>query len=113
MLLGIVTLIHDVDHVRQGRALHPVLYAVGLAALASIGITLAVVVRRPRLARPVAIAQGVATVFGVGVVHAARRWSNITDSYVDVDADVLSWSIIIAMIGAGVVLAVVAAKGDE
>ena len=38
-LLGILTVIHDVDHVRQGRALPAELYVVAVAALVSIAIT--------------------------------------------------------------------------
>ena len=105
-------MIHDVDHVRQGRALPAVLYAVGFGALVSIVITLVVLVWRPALSRPVAMAQGVAAVVGVGAVHAAPQWSTVTDSYGAADADALSWAIIIAMMGAGAVLAVAAARSD-
>lgn len=111
-LLGVLTVIHDVDHVRQGRALPAVLYAVGFGALVSIVITLMVLVWRPALSRPVAMAQGVAAVVGVGAVHAAPQWSTVTDSYGAADADALSWAIIIAMMGAGALLAVVAARSD-
>lgn len=65
-LLGILTLGHDVDHVRQGRALPFVLYVVGVGAPVSIATTLVVLIRYPAWSRPVAMAQGITTVVGVG-----------------------------------------------
>lgn len=111
-LLGALTVLHDLDHVRQGRGLHSALYGIGFAALVSIGITLVVLVRHPRFAKPVAIAQGVATVVGVAAVHAAPQWSGVTDSYAAADVDALSWVVILAMMCAGLLLAVVAARSD-
>lgn len=112
-LLGGLTFVHDVDHVRQGRWLPFVLYLVGLAALVSIAITLVVLVRYPRWSRTVAMAQGVATVVGVGAVHVAPQWSHLTDSYAAANADVLSWAIILAMMLSGLVLTIVAIQADS
>ncbi len=112
-LLGILTLGHDVDHVRQGRWLPFVLYLVALAALVSIAITLVVLVRYPTWSRTVAMAQGVATVVGVGAVHVAPQWSHLTDSYAAANADALSWVIILAMMLSGLVLIIVAIQADS
>lgn len=111
-LLGILTVIHDVDHVRQGRALPAELYVVAVAALVSITVTLTILLRHPRWARTVAAAQGVATIVGVGVVHVAPQWSTVTDSYSAAHADVVSWGIIIAMMLAGLALAQLAVRSD-
>lgn len=108
--LGALTLVHDVDHIRQGRALPVELYAVAVFALLSLGLTLWVLARRHRLAGVVAFLQGVATIVGVGAVHVAPQWSSVTDSYSAARADVLSWSIILAMMLAGAVLALAAAS---
>lgn len=112
-LLGVLTVIHDLDHIRQGRALPAELYVVAVAALVSIGITLTVLLRYPKWARTVAVAQGVATIVGVGAVHAAPQWSTVTDSYAAADADIVSWAIIIAMMLAGLALVLVAASSDH
>ncbi len=109
VLLAGLTLLHDLDHLRQGRSLPVVLYLVAVTALASLAVTLAVLCRRPGWARPVAATQGVATVVGVAVVHAAPQWSSFSDSYSAAKADLLSWAIIIAMMLAGAALALGAA----
>lgn len=112
-LLGVLTVVHDLDHVRQGRALPPVLYVVAVAALVSITATLIVLVRYPRWARTAAVAQGVATLVGVGAVHAAPRWSTVTDSYAASDADIFSWLIILAMMFTGLLLVLVATRSSD
>lgn len=111
-LLGVLTVVHDLDHVRQGRALPAVLYVVAIAALVSITATLLVLLRYPRWARTAAVAQGVATIVGVGAVHAAPQWSTVTDSYSAAHADIVSWAIILAMMLAGLALALIAARSD-
>lgn len=103
------TVLHDLDHLRQGRALPTVLYLVAVAALTSLTATIAVLLRYPGWARPTAMAQGVATLVGVGAVHVAPRWSPFTDSYTSAGADIASWAIIIAMMVTGCALAVSAA----
>ena len=107
LLLGL-TVIHDVDHVRQGRALPVVLYIVAISALASLAFTMTVLTTNPTWARPVALAQGLATVVGVGAVHASPQWSPWTDSYAAAHADLPSWAIIIAMMATGLILALAA-----
>lgn len=108
-VLGVLTVVHDLDHVRQGRWLPWVLYGVAVAAVVSLALTLTVLLRRPQFAAPMAIAQGGATVIGVGVVHAAPQWSAFTDSYGAAHVDALSWAIVLAMMAAGLALAVAAA----
>lgn len=111
-LLGILTVVHDVDHVRQGRGLPFVLYLVAVGALISIATTLVVLVRYRAWSRPVAMAQGITTVVGVGVVHVAPEWSTLADSYAAAGVDALSWLIILAMMLAGVALTIVAASAN-
>ena len=106
--LAVLTVVHDLDHVRQGRSLPAVLYVVAAGALVSLGMTLTVLLRRPRWARAAAGAQGVATVVGVGAVHALPEWSRYADSYPAAGADALSWAIVLAMMAAGLALVVVA-----
>lgn len=112
-LLGILTVIHDLDHVRQGRELPGELYVVAVAALVSIEVTLTILLRYPKWSRVAALAQGVATIVGVGAVHAAPQWSTVTDSYSAAHADVVSWAIIVAMMLVGLTLALAAARSDR
>ncbi|MGH9226668.1 MAG: hypothetical protein ACRD2W_23420 [Acidimicrobiales bacterium] len=108
-VLGVLTVVHDVDHVRQGRALPFELYGVAVLALVMVGTTLTMLVRSHPLAEGAAVVLGILTIVGVGAVHVAPEWSTHADSYGAAHADALSWAIIIAMVLAGVVLAVVAA----
>lgn len=112
-VLGVLTVIHDLDHVRQGRALPTELYFVAVAALLSITATLIVLVRYPRWARTAAVAEGVATIVGVGAVHAAPQWSTVTDSYAAAHADIVSWAIILAMMFTGLLLVLFATHSND
>ncbi len=105
VLLIVLTVIHDLDHVRQGRALPSELYVVAVLALVSTGATLVLLIRRHRLSALAAVIVGLATVLGVAAVHVAPRRSLLSDSYSHADADALSWGIIILMMFAGLALA--------
>lgn len=107
-LLAALTVLHDLDHLRQGRSLPAVLYLIAIGALASLSVTLSVLLWLPTWAKPAAAAQGVATVVGVGVVHALPRWSAFSDSYSAAKVDLASWLIVIGMMGVGLALAAVA-----
>lgn len=104
--LTALTVLHDIDHLRQGRGLPSELYAVAVVALLSLAATLTLLLRSHRLAGTATLAQGVATVVGVGGVHVAPRWSSLTDSYSAAHVDALSWAIILAMMLAGLALVV-------
>jgi len=107
--LAILTVVHDLDHVRQARGLPFELYGLAVLALMTIGTTLALSVRHHRLAGTAAFAQGVATVVGVAAVHVVPRWASVTDPYSAAHADALSWAIISMMMLMGAVLAATAA----
>ena len=111
-LLAVLTILHDLDHLRQGRALGSELYVVAVVALASTGATVALLVRRHPLSTMAATVLGLATVLGVGIVHAAPARSFLSDSYAAADADALSWAIILAMMIVGLVMAVVGWDSD-
>jgi hypothetical protein len=104
MLIGL-TVIHDLDHVRQGRRLQAELYVVAVLALVSLTTTLVLLLRRHPMSELAAIVVGLATVLGVAAVHVAPRRSLFSDSYPAANADLLSWAIIILMMLFGVVLA--------
>ena len=64
-LLLVLTVLHDLDHLRQGRALDLELYGVALLALTMLTVTLVLLVRRHVLAEMAAMTVGIATVLGV------------------------------------------------
>jgi hypothetical protein len=106
-----LTVIHDLDHLRQGRALAVELYVVAVLALASTGSTLALLIVRHPLAETAAVVVGLATVVGVSIVHVAPPRPLLSDSYAAARADALSWVIIAAMVLVGLLLALTALPG--
>lgn len=106
--LLVLTLAHDADHVRQGRALAIELYGVALAALAMLTITLVLLRRRHPFADIAAATVGLSTVVGVASVHVAPARPFLSDSYGAAGADALSWAIVVLMMCAGLAMAVLA-----
>lgn len=99
--LVVVVLMHDLDHVRQGRSLDAAVTAVGLVGLMAVLFSLALAVLRHRWAPAVSSVVGFGTAIGFVVVHIAPRWSAISDPYPDLPVDALSW----ASVAASVVIA--------
>lgn len=108
--LLLLTVVHDIDHVRQGRTLDIELYGVALAALTMPSVTLVLLLRRNFFAPVAAAAAGLSTVLGVAAVHVAPSHVLLSDSYSAAHADALSWVIIILMMLAGLSMAVVALR---
>jgi hypothetical protein len=106
VLLGL-TLIHDVDHVRQGRALGLELYMVGLAAVAASLTVLWLAFARSNLTQFAAASLGLGTIVGVLAVHVTPPWWPLSDSYGAAGVDLISWVIVIAMMLAGATLSAV------
>ncbi|HSH59486.1 MAG TPA: hypothetical protein VK988_07570 [Acidimicrobiales bacterium] len=102
----VLTVIHDLDHLRQGRGLPSELYAVAVLALLSTTTTLVMLTRRHPLSGLAALIVGFATVFGVAAVHVAPRRSLFSDSYAAAGADAVFWGITVLMMLAGLSLAV-------
>ncbi len=99
-----LTVLHDLDHVRQARALDLELYGVALLALMMLTATLVLLLQRHVLAELAAVTVGVATVLGVAVVHVAPPRSFFSDSYSAAHADALSWAIIVLMMLGGLAM---------
>ena len=100
-------MIHDFDHLRQGRSLHAELYGVAVLALASTALVVTLARRHHRLAGWAGVVVGVGTVLGVASVHVAPQRSFLSDPYPAAHADLLSWAIILAMMVTGLVMALV------
>lgn len=109
-VLLVLTIVHVVDHVRQGRSLDLELYGVGTVSLLAAAVTVGLAAKGHRLAPSAGIVLGIGTVIGVIAVHVAPNWWPLSDSYGDAGVDMLSWAIIIGMILVGAVLAVISLR---
>jgi hypothetical protein len=86
-----VLVLHDLDHVRQGRDIEAGVIAIGIlgdvVAIASLGLALA----GHRLAPPAAVVVGFGTALGFVAVHALPDWGPISQGYPGIGVDLLSW----------------------
>lgn len=105
-----LTVLHDLDHVRQGRALDLELWGVGTLALVGTSLVLILAIRESVVASAVGFVVGLATVVGVIAVHVAPMWWFLSDSYGEAGVDTVSWAVIIAMMLAGAWLSWTAAS---
>lgn len=103
--LFVLTVVHDLDHVRQGRTLGTELYVVAALALAWLAGVFFLARRRHALTSWAALLMGLSTVVGVAGVHVAPHRSWFSDPYPATHADLLSWSIIAGMMALGALLA--------
>lgn len=83
--------IHILDHMRQGRTLSAQVYAAGTFGIVAALIVLALVLREDRLARLAAAAFGTIDAVAVFAVHFVPTWFFLSDSYVPLHLDGLSW----------------------
>ena len=110
VLLGLV-FVHDLDHVRQGRAVGLELFGVGLVAAIAATVVLVLAGKHHRLAAPAAAAVGFGNVAGLIAVHVLPDWGAFSDSYPAAGVDAASWGIVIVMMLAGLALGTTAVAG--
>ncbi len=101
----VLTLIHDLDHVRQARPLPLEVNLVGAVSIVASVVALALAFRGHPLAPFAAMILGVGSVVGFIAVHLVPRWSVISDAYADAGVDALSYGIVFATMAAGAYLA--------
>jgi hypothetical protein len=104
-------LLHTADHLRQGVG--------GLSAailVAGSGLTLGAVYVLVLAARghewtaPIATTLGLSGAVGIAAAHLAPHWSALSDSYPEIGADALSWTVVLMEIGGALVLAYAGAR---
>jgi DMSO/TMAO reductase YedYZ heme-binding membrane subunit len=90
-------LLHTLDHLRQGTGDLATEVLAGGTVLSALAIlTLVLAVRRhPRAALWAAVV-GTWSALGVIASHVAPHWSAFSDSYFEIDADALSWAVMLA-----------------
>ncbi len=103
-VLVIMIVVHDLDHVRQGRALQSELLGVGAIALVAALVSLVLAIREHWLAPAAAVVVGFGNVVGVVLVHVAPHWGPFSDPYAAAHVDWFSWTVIVAMMLLGLML---------
>ncbi len=90
-------LLHTLDHLRQGTGDLATEVLAGGTVLSTLAIlTLVLALRRhPRAALWAAVV-GTWSAIGVMASHVAPHWSALSDSYFEIDADALSWAVMLA-----------------
>ena len=103
-VLVIMIVVHDLDHVRQDRALQSELLGVGAIALVAALVSLVLAIREHWLAPTAAVVVGFGNVVGVVLVHVAPHWGPFSDPYAAAHVDWFSWTVIVAMMLLGLML---------
>ena len=94
-------LIHTADHLRQGvDGLTWEILAGGSVLTALAFVVLGLALRDSRHAPLFAAVVGIQGAVGIAAVHIAPHWSALSDSYSENGADVLSWIVMLAEVGA-------------
>jgi hypothetical protein len=93
--------LHTLDHLRQGTGdLATEVLAGGTVLSALALLTLVLAVRRHPRAPLWAAVVGTWSALGVLASHVAPHWSAFSDSYFEIDADALSWVVMLAEVAA-------------
>ena len=101
-------LAHTLDHLRQGVGDLTTEILAGGAVLSLLALaTLVLVLRGDRRAPLVAAVVGLSSAVGVIASHIAPHWSAFSDSYPEIDADALSWIVMLAEVAAAAALGLV------
>jgi hypothetical protein len=103
----LMTAIHDLDHVRQGRPLATEVVAIGIVSVVASVTVLILSLRGHPFAPFAAIILGVGSLIGFVAVHLIPRWSVLSDPYGEAGVDALSYGIVYATMAAGAYLALV------
>ena len=86
--------LHDLDHLRQGRSLEPAVIGLGVIGDVAALTMVALVIRGHRWAPLAATVVGFANVLGFIAVHVVPDWGPLSDGYPGLRVDALSWAIV-------------------
>ena len=105
-----VSVIHDLDHARQGTSATSEVVATAIVGWIATIVLLVLVFRGSELAAPYAAAFGFTLAAGFVLVHFLPRWSAFSAPYPDQDVDALSWVLAVLPVAAGLYLSAVALR---
>jgi hypothetical protein len=91
VLLVATMLLHDLDHVRQGRDIEPAVIGIGIVGDVIALTSLALAITRHPLAPTAAVLVGFGTALGFLVVHILPDWGPLSQGYPGTPVDALSW----------------------
>ena len=109
LLVLTLSVIHDLDHVRQGESATTEVVVTAILGWVATIVLLVLVARRHRLAAPYAAGFGVVLALGFVLVHFLPHWSAFSAPYGEQDADALSWVLAALPVVAGLWLTAQAA----
>ena|GEM_PF-6801580 len=103
----VLDLLHTADHIRQGRSPAAAVVTLGLLNIATALVVMVLVLRRHPVAPLAAAAFGTAAFIGLLAVHVAPSWGVLSDSYLPLHLDAISWLSVVALLvaAAGMALA--------
>lgn len=87
-------LLHDLDHLRQGRSIERLVVAIGVIGDIAVITMVALAIRGSRWTPHAAVLVGSANVLGFIAVHVFPDWGPLSDGYPDLPVDGLSWAIV-------------------
>ncbi len=100
------SVLHDLDHVRQGRSASVAVSVTAALAWVATIVLVVLVARRHRLAPVYAAVFGASVALGFVLVHGLPHWSAFSDPYGDAHVDALSWLLAGLPFAAGLLLSV-------
>jgi hypothetical protein len=84
-------ILHDLDHLRQGRSIEPLVVALGVIGDIAVITMVALAIRGSRWAPLAAVLVGFGNVLGFIAVHVIPDWGPLSDGYPGLAVDWLSW----------------------
>jgi hypothetical protein len=102
-------ILHTLDHLRQGVGGLTWEILAGCSVLTVLAVAVLVLaLRRDQRAPAFAAVVGFSGAVGIASAHIAPHWSALSDSYLDIHADALSWIVMLLEVGAALALGMVA-----
>jgi hypothetical protein len=87
-------LLHDLDHIRQGRSVEALVIGLGVIGDVAAITMVALTIRGSGWAPIGAVVVGFATFLGFIAVHVVPDWGALADGYPDLPVDALSWAMV-------------------
>jgi hypothetical protein len=105
-----VSVLHDLDHVRQGTSAPGEVVATAIVGWIATIVLLVLVFRDHELAAPYGAAFGFVLAAGFVLVHILPHWSAFSAPYGEQDVDALSWVLAVLPVAAGLYLSAVSLR---